>query len=178
LGNPQGTRRQAGTLRGHTPGIRPPFEEELVNLDAQWVVGFVDAEGCFFVGVHPHPEMAAGYQVLPELTVVQHERDVQVLHALKAFFECGAVRRNHADRYALRIRKLECLRGVTEFFERHPLKTKKRVDFHKFRKVLRMMEEGKHLTREGVREIVSIASRMNTGNRESLQRIAKDLEVG
>ena len=60
------------------------------KLEAQWVVGFVDGEGCFFVGINAHPEMTAHFQVLPEFTVVQHARDVQILYALKAFFECGA----------------------------------------------------------------------------------------
>ena len=65
------------------------------RLEAQWVVGFVDGEGCFFVGINPHPEMTSGFQVLPEFTVVQHKRDIQLLHALKQFFGCGVVRTNH-----------------------------------------------------------------------------------
>src|SRR5262245_52093026 len=62
-----------------------------MDLEAGWVVGFTDGEGCFHVGIAKHPEMTAGVQVLPEFTVVQHERDVQVLHALKAYFGCGVV---------------------------------------------------------------------------------------
>ena len=71
-----------------------------MTLDAKWITGFVDGEGCFFVGINKHPDMSTGYQVLPEFTVVQHERDVQLLHALKAFFDCGVVRTNHGDRKA------------------------------------------------------------------------------
>ena len=52
-----------------------------MKLDSQWITGFVDGEGCFHVGINPHPSMKTGFQVLPEFTVVQHERDVQVLHA-------------------------------------------------------------------------------------------------
>jgi len=51
--------------------------------EAGWVTGFVDGEGCFHVGVNAHPEMAVGFQVLPEFTVVQHERDAQLLHAAR-----------------------------------------------------------------------------------------------
>ncbi len=43
-----------------------------MNLDPHWVVGFVDGEGCFHIGINPHAEMKAGHQVLPEFTVVQH----------------------------------------------------------------------------------------------------------
>jgi hypothetical protein len=135
-----------------------------MQLEAQWVVGFVDGEGCFHVGVNVHPEMSAGHQVLPEFTVVQHERDIQILHALKAFFGCGVVRRNHGDRMAYRVRSQEhLLRKIVPFFMAHPLKTKKNIDFLKFRDVLLLMENAGHLTREGVDTIRAIAREMNRG---------------
>ena len=135
-----------------------------MRLEAQWITGFVDGEGCFHVGINAHSEMRAGHQVLPEFTVVQHERDVQLLHALKAHFGCGVVRRNHGDRMAYRVRGHQhLLERVIPFFEKHPLKSKKRSDFAKFRRVVRMMEAGVHLSVEGVEEIRRIASQMNRG---------------
>ena len=135
-----------------------------MKLDAQWITGFVDGEGCFHVGINPHPEMTAGYQVLPEFTVVQHERDVQILHALKAHFGCGVVRKNHGDRMAYRVRGLDHLQQcIVPFFIKHPLKTKKNVDFYKFMAILRLMDEGVHLTVEGVDKIRAIAQEMNRG---------------
>src|SRR5215469_8302453 len=116
------------------------------KLEAQWVVGFVDGEGCFFVGINRHLEMTSGFQVLPEFTVVQHQRDVQLLYALKAFFGCGVVRRNHGERMAYRVRRLEHLNErIIPFFEKYPLRTKKQLDFLKFREVLRKMSQGEHL---------------------------------
>ena len=49
------------------------------SLSPEWVVGFVDGEGCFFVGVNRQPTMKVGWQVLPEFRVVQHERDIAAL---------------------------------------------------------------------------------------------------
>ncbi len=133
-----------------------------MNLDAQWIVGFVDGEGCFHVGINPHPEMSAGAQVLPEFTVVQHERDVQVLHALKAFFGCGVVRKNNGDRMAYRVRGHEHLsKNIVPFFEKHSLKSRKRVDFIKFREIVNLMESGAHLKADGVERIREIANQMN-----------------
>ena len=135
-----------------------------MNLDPHWVVGFVDGEGCFHIGINPHAEMKAGHQVLPEFTVVQHERDAQVLHGLKAFFGCGVVRVNHGDRLAYRVRSLEHLREkIVPFFLSHPLKTKKNVDFLKFRDVILLMERGEHLTPQGIENIRRIAAVMNRG---------------
>jgi LAGLIDADG endonuclease len=136
-----------------------------MKLDAQWVTGFVDGEGCFFVGLNEHSDMKTGFQVLPEFTVVQHERDVQLLFALKEFFGCGVVRSNHGDRMAFRVRgKEHLLQRVVPFFVEHPLKSKKRVDFEKFRSILLKMEAGDHLTATGVEEIRRIASQMNRGS--------------
>ena len=133
-----------------------------MQLDAQWIVGFVDGEGCFHVSVNAHPEMTAGFQVLPEFTVVQHERDVQVLHALKSYFGCGVVRRNHGDRMAFRVRGHEHLsKNIIPFFEKHPLKSRKRVDFIKFREIVLLMGRGDHLKGEGVEKIREIADEMN-----------------
>ena len=135
-----------------------------MQLEAQWIVGFVDGEGCFHVSVNAHPETSVGYQVLPEFTVVQHERDIQILHALKAHFGCGVVRKNHGDRMAYRVRSKEhLLQKIVPFFMAHPLKTKKHVNFLKFRDVLLLMEKDAHLDPDGVNEIRAIASQMNTG---------------
>ena len=136
-----------------------------MNLHAEWITGFVDGEGCFHVGISTQGDKEAGLQVLPEFTVVQHERDVQILYALKDYFGCGVVRVNHDDRMAYRVRKLKNLtENIVPFFMKHPLKTKKNVDFRKFRSVLLKMEKGVHLTSEGVEEIRQIANQMNRGS--------------
>jgi len=135
-----------------------------MKLSAEWITGFVDGEGCFHVGINKHLEMKAGHQVLPEFTVVQHKRDVQLLYGLKAFFGCGIVRRNHEDRMAYRVRgQKQLLESILPFFVKHPLKSKKRLDFIKFRRVLLMMERREHLDEAGIARIRELASQMNRG---------------
>ena len=136
-----------------------------MKLDAQWIAGFVDGEGCFHVSINPRKDMTTGYQVLPEFTVVQHQRDVQVLHALKSYFGCGVVRVNHGDRMAYRVRGIKDLNEhIVPFFIKHSLKTNKNVDFIKFRRVLDLIQKGVHLTAEGIEEIRKIAAQMNRGS--------------
>lgn len=134
-----------------------------MDLNAQWVVGFVDGEGCFHIGINQNRTMKLGVQVLPEFTVVQHEVDQQVLYALKAYFGCGVVRTNHGTRLSYRVRGHQnLLQRVIPFFEKHQLKTRKRVDFAKFRKVVLLMEKGEHLTAEGLEKIRQIKKSMNS----------------
>ena len=158
-----GTIRREGPLcRGNPQRL---YVRDLpMNLPAEWITGFVDGEGCFHVGINRHSDLRCGYQVLPEFTVVQHERDVQLLHAIKAYFGCGVVRTNHGDRWAYRVRgKEDLLNRIVPFFREHPLKSEKRANFEKFERVLHLMEAGDHLTVEGVERIRRIAREMNRG---------------
>ena len=134
-----------------------------MNLNAQWIVGFIDGEGCFHVGINKNESMSLGVQVLPEFTVVQHEVDEQVLYALKDYFGCGVVRKNHGNRLSYRVRGQENLqKQIVPFFEKHKLKTRKRVDFLKFRKVILLIEKGEHLEADGLEKIREIKKSMNS----------------
>ena len=142
-----------------------------MDLNPEWVVGFVDGEGCFFVGIQRNPTVKIGFQVIPEFRVVQHSRDLDVLHALKKFFGFGRVCRNHEERWEYRVRRFEQLQAIGRFFHEHPLRTKKRIDARKFEEVLRLMEEGRHLTQAGLKDIAKLAASMNTGNRPRLAEL-------
>lgn len=133
-----------------------------MHLQSHWIVGFVDGEGCFHVGVARRPDLTHGVQILPEFTVVQHRRDIQVLHALKAHFGCGQVVPNRGACWAYRVRRHQDLVDhIVPFFERHPLKTRRGVAFRKWRRVVRLMREGAHLQAEGVAQILAIQASMN-----------------
>ena len=142
------------------PNVGDPNIAKRLNPD--WLVGFIDGEGCFHIGISKHPELKFGYQILPELTVVQHKRDLALLYTMRSTMNCGVVRKNHGDRYCWRVRSLENLVNViVPFFERYPLKSKKAVEFKKFAKVVRLMQSKHHLTFEGFQRICKIAQSMN-----------------
>jgi hypothetical protein len=131
------------------------------TLDPSWVVGFTDAEGCFYVGINKMPKMSLGWQVLPEFRIVQHERDEDLLRQVRDFFGFGEVRKNHGDRKDFRVRGLDDLTEVVRFFNEHQLKTKKRHDFEKFAEIIKMMRREQHLERDGLDRIAEVVSEMN-----------------
>lgn len=119
------------------------------HLDTQWIVGFVDGEGCFNLDVHIKEDMKWGIQIQPEFTVVQIEHDVQILHALKAHFGCGSVGVNRKDATSTRMHyRCKSVKDLKEkilpFFEKHQLKTKKGVEFKKFREIVNLMYDNYH----------------------------------
>ena len=147
-----------------------------MNLDPMWVSGFVDGEGTFYVGINRNATMTVGYQVLPEFVIVQHQRDIQLLFRLKRFFGHGVVRKNHDDRSELRIRKLDALHDiVVPFFETNSLQTQKKHDFLKFARIIKLMRQERHLTRDGLIDIVGIACQMNRGDKQKTLLLKQQL---
>jgi hypothetical protein len=135
------------------------------KLSQDWIVGFVDGEGCFHVGINTNKEMSLGVQVLPEFVVVQHKRDVEILYKIKTFFNCGVVRKNHGDRMCYRVRKMsDFSKIIIPFFEKYKLKTSKKANFLRFRWVIKvMLEKRYHLSPEGLHKIKLVQKRMNRG---------------
>lgn len=122
----------------------------MTNLDTQWVVGFVDGEGCFNLDVHIKKDMKWGLQMQPEFTVVQHERDIQVLHSLKDYFKCGSIGINRKDetstRYHFRVKSVrDGMAYIIPFFDQHTLKTKRNVEFKRYRRIVQLMDNKYHL---------------------------------
>ena len=146
-----------------------------------WVVGFVDGEGCFSVSINRNPVTKLGWQVVPEFVVTQGEKSLSSLQALQDFFGCGNIFVNHRSDnhkehlYRYCVRALDDLRTkIVPFFWANPLRTSKYEDFKKFVQVLDLMEQGWHLTEEGIAEIAKIAETMNRKKPSRFLRILRD----
>ena len=139
-----------------------------------WVLGFVDAEGCFSVGFVRQPTRnnrkgyATGYQVSHRFSVTQGISSVRCLEELKEFLGVGRLvlnRRhdNHREdlcQYVVN-RRDDLMETVIPFFRRYPLLTAKRSDFEKFAQCVELVSAGRHLTPGGLIEIAQIAETMN-----------------
>ena len=133
-----------------------------MNINPYWVSGFVDGEGTFYVGINKNTTMTIGYQVLPEFRIVQHKKDIKLLRELKKYFNCGVVRINHDDRFELRIRSIEHINdNVIPHFDKYQLITQKKFDFIKFKKIINLINQNKHITKNGLIQIIDISSKMN-----------------
>lgn len=148
-------------------------QERLIELG--WVIGFVDGEGCFSIGFVRQPDRKrrkgyrTGYQVAHRFVVTQGAKSLPCLHELCEFFGIGRVvlnkrRDNHKEHlyhYIVQKRN-ELLEVVIPFFRQYALRTSKQQDFEKFARCVELVEDGRHLTRDGLIEIVEIAQTMNS----------------
>ena len=136
------------------------------RLDTKWIVGFVDGEGCFHISVNKLDKMTLGWQVLPEFRVVQNQKDEDVLDRICQYFGFGKITLNrkddHGTRKEFRVRGLDNLSKIVEFFKENPLQTDtKRRNFKIFSEVIQMMKDKEHLTQEGLDKIAIMVSQMN-----------------
>ncbi|MCU1460854.1 MAG: homing endonuclease [Acidimicrobiales bacterium] len=138
----------------------------------QWVVGFVDGEGCFSISVVRNPGCRFGWQVQHEFAVTQAASSRPALELLEEVFGCGRIveqLRPHDHRQVLLRfsvkRRSELVDRVVPFFEANPLRTAKRTDFERFAQVLQLMQAGAHLSDVGLRNIASITESMNRRQR-------------
>jgi hypothetical protein len=74
--------------------------ETALELDALWIVGFVDGEGCFSVAIHENDGAPHGWQLTPVFQVYQHQTHRVVLESLR--------RHSAADGSARRVARVRC----------------------------------------------------------------------
>jgi len=118
-----------------------------MKIDTQWLVGFVDGEGYFSIEVTKNLTLIEDQeeQVIPEFRIVQHNRDVKLLYAIKKFFNCGRVisikgSNTKNQIMAYRVCDLNHLFTIIiPFFKRYSLVTYKKFDFYDFASIIELM---------------------------------------
>jgi hypothetical protein len=129
-------------------------------LSPEYVSGFCDGEASFSVTVSPR---ANSWQIRPSFSVSQNEASRDVLYKIQQFFKCGYVRPSKSDNtYKYEVRSLAELQNkITPHFKKYSLHTEKRKNFEIFVTIIQLMLEGKHLTKEGLSEIVKLLEKIN-----------------
>ena len=129
-------------------------------MSGDYLAGFADGEGTFYIGFGYREDLPLKWQIITEFHVSQNPGGRNVLEYFQKVLGCVYLKPNHAknprDKSWILIVKdrgdLE--KKVIPFFERHPLYTNKRADFEKFCQVLNYIKTKKHLNRGGFKEIV------------------------
>ena len=148
-------------------------------LDPNWVVGFVDGEGCFSVSVHRSSMMHqyGGWQLQPVFHIYQHHDYRDILEAMIPVFGCGRVRPKGPNSDVLTF-AVEGLRNLEEsvvpFFEIHPPRVKRR-DFEAFAVIVRSMRNKEHLSRHGFERLVRLAYGMNANGKQRARTLEQVL---
>ena len=87
-------------------------------------------------------------------------KDIDILYKFKKFFGVGNVNL-YGDSAMFQITKLGDLVFILEHFKLYPLKTHKYADYLLFKKAFEIIQNKKHLTIEGLQELISIRASLN-----------------
>ena len=130
-----------------------------------YLAGFTDGEGSFNVSFRPRTDYSNPWKVSLCFNISQ--RDAVILALVKRHLECGTMRQRQDGVWYYEVNNLTpILENVIPFFERfHFLSAKKKRDFAKFTQLALLMKQGRHLTRDGIEEILQIRREMNDGGK-------------
>jgi len=146
-----------------------------LKVSDDYLIGFTEGEGMFYVGIVPSKETKAGWQVIYFFKVSQNPIGKDVLNQFKDRLKCGYIKQNSqtdlTDKsLAYVVRDFPSLRDkVIPFFE-GKLVIKKDA-FEKFKQVLKLVEEKQHFTVLGITKILEIAYSMNTQKRRVKKQV-------
>jgi LAGLIDADG endonuclease len=113
------------------------------SLATDWVVGFVDGEGCFHIDLNIAEDASWGIQVQFDFTVTQHKDDLELLKAI------GKAIAKHPENFKVEPQASKTVANlkiknkpviwdyVLPYFEKHQLRSRKHLDFLHWRTAFR-----------------------------------------
>ena len=145
-----------------------------------YLAGFTDGEGSFHVSFRKREDYRIPWKISLSFNISQ--KDPVILSQFKKHLKCGTMRkRKHDDVWYYEVNNFQAIQSnVIPFFRRFGfLSAKKKRDFSKFQQIAKLIETNKHLTIDGIKEILKIRKEMNDGGKrkysdEEILRILRD----
>ncbi len=143
----------------------------------EYLYGFIDGEGCFYIGIVPSKDTISKWQVIAFFKVSQNPQGKVILDFLKKKLQAGYVKPNDKSdspdkSLAFVVRDFDSLIHKVIPYIDGKLVIKKN-EFNKFKQVLNIIESKQHLNINGLSTIIDIAYSMNT----KLRKIPKDFLI-
>lgn len=142
-----------------------------------YLAGFVDGEGSFNLSLRKSEEYKYGWQLGLSFNVSQ--RDETNLFLLKRYLGCGRIKKRKDGLYSFVVENFNSLKGrVIPFFTRFNfLSSRTKSNFSIFNKIVKLMDQKKHLTSEGLIEIIKLRERLNEGRGRKRKYNLKDVKL-
>lgn len=132
--------------------------------EPQWITGFVNGEGTFDVKIYKS-KTKTGFAIQMRFRIPQHARDTQLIEVLIKYFGSGKLEKHtQFEAVTLVIVKFSDIKDkIIPFFELYPLVGVKQKDFLDWCHIAKLINNGSHLTIEGLTIIRQIKDGMNKG---------------
>lgn len=130
-----------------------------------YLAGFADGEGSFNISFRPRQDYRQPWKISLCFNISQ--KDQVILALYKRWLGCGTMRSRPDGVWYYEVNNFSAImESVIPFFRRFSfLSAKKKRDFGKFCLLASMLHEGRHLSIDGIREILEIRRDMNDGGK-------------
>lgn len=145
----------------------------MVKLNPNWITGFVDAEGCFYIRLYKNEKYYknTGWGIQACFQINLNYKDLDLLYQIKNFFNDKGSIYTSKNSCIYQIRDiLSITNTIIPHFNNYPLITQKYNDFILFRTIINIINVNKHLTNEGLLQIVSLKSSLNKGLSSNIKK--------
>ena len=147
---------------GGTP-VNPLYASAPYNPTAGWFRGIVDADGCFSCST------LTGGGPMPHFTLTMRRGEGGLMQECQRLIRCGTLHRRRDGFETLQVVNLAHMeRQLVPLFETRGsavlLRTIKRISFQKWRKIVRLMTENRHLDLVGLEKIRKYQAGLNKHN--------------
>lgn len=134
-------------------------ECRLPTLQDNWLSGFTDAEGCFTISLLSN---SINYKVRYIISQKYEVNKLILEHINNLFNSIGDVYPHSEDKnYELRINGLKNCIKILDYFNNHPLLSKKLISFIKWKKLIIRIKNGDHLDPSKRIELKNLAKEIN-----------------
>lgn len=149
------------------PAIKPDVKPGQIK-DINWLIGFVEGEGCFLV-VFQESKNKKTHNISLRFTITQHVRDSVLLESLLSFLGCGRCSYSRNEVTFIISTFFDISTKIIPLFKKYPLLGTKKEDFRDFFKVAELINSKDHLTKEGIGKIRMIKSTMNSKRMHTIE---------
>lgn len=155
--------------RVHSTRKRKGRIKSMEKLHPQYVAGFIDGEGSFWVSVYRDETMKNKVYVQPEFSIELRADDREILQRIQKTLACGRLYECNYERYGwyphvkYKVSRLDDISEILiPFLEKTKLQAKKAQVFDYFKQVIQMRMRKEHLTSRGVQKILKLQQKMRS----------------
>ena len=162
----------ASTLHAYMEGLQggggvapdPLYVSRKYQISPGWFRGIVDADGCFSFTY-------SARRCMPRFTLAMQRSEGKLLEECQRFLNCGTLHKRKNGLETLQVSSLAHLeQQLIPLFETRGssvlLRTSKRIAFQKWRKIIRLMGEKRHLDPGGLEKILKYKEGLNKHNHD------------
>lgn len=143
------------------------------QLNPWFITGLIDGEGNFFLGVLKDNKYKTEWRVLPVFQIHMSGVDKELLYKVQTYFGVGKIRINKNTGsviYSVSSVK-DLISVIIPHFIKYPLRSAKNVDFKLWQQCIELIFNKRHLTKDGLNQIINLKSALNLG-------LSDDLKIG